>query len=97
MNMIPEWAWEFHGHRCPFMPLGYRMGKLAAVFYSTQYLGKGAIRLYVTNEFQDEFGQLEFFIYRRKKFEPSAIPARVAKEAIDWMYTQPDKKYFKSI
>jgi formylmethanofuran dehydrogenase subunit E len=22
----PEWAWEFHGHRCPFMPTGYRMG-----------------------------------------------------------------------
>jgi Formylmethanofuran dehydrogenase subunit E len=27
--MPPEWAWEFHGHRCPFMPLGYRMAKLA--------------------------------------------------------------------
>jgi formylmethanofuran dehydrogenase subunit E len=25
----PEWAWEFHGHQCPFMPIGYRMGKLA--------------------------------------------------------------------
>lgn len=25
----PEWAFEFHGHRCPFMPIGYRMGKLA--------------------------------------------------------------------
>jgi len=25
----PEWAFEFHGHRCPFMPLGYRMGLLA--------------------------------------------------------------------
>ncbi len=23
---LPEWAWEFHGHRCPFMPMGYRMG-----------------------------------------------------------------------
>lgn len=29
MSNIPEWAWEFHGHRCPFMPLGYRMAKLA--------------------------------------------------------------------
>lgn len=29
MNTVPEWAFEFHGHRCPFMPLGYRMGKLA--------------------------------------------------------------------
>jgi len=25
----PEWAWEFHGHQCPFMPIGYRMGRLA--------------------------------------------------------------------
>jgi len=29
MVSIPEWAWEFHGHRCPFMPLGYRMGIIA--------------------------------------------------------------------
>ena len=25
----PDWAFEFHGHRCPFMPIGYRMGVLA--------------------------------------------------------------------
>jgi len=25
----PGWAFEFHGHRCPFMPIGYRMGILA--------------------------------------------------------------------
>ncbi len=25
----PDWAFAFHGHRCPFMPLGYRMGLLA--------------------------------------------------------------------
>lgn len=25
----PEWAFEFHGHLCPFMPLGYRMGMRA--------------------------------------------------------------------
>ncbi|MFW6147808.1 MAG: FmdE family protein [Thermodesulfobacteriota bacterium] len=32
---IPEeWTFEFHGHRCPFMPIGYRMGKLAL-----EYLG----------------------------------------------------------
>jgi len=29
MFAIPEWVWEFHGHRCPFMPIGYRMGKIA--------------------------------------------------------------------
>lgn len=26
---IPQWAYEFHGHKCPFMPIGYRMGTLA--------------------------------------------------------------------
>lgn len=25
----PAWAFEFHGHQCPFMPIGYRMGRLA--------------------------------------------------------------------
>jgi formylmethanofuran dehydrogenase subunit E len=30
----PQWAFEFHGHRCTFMPIGYRMGKLAL-----EYLG----------------------------------------------------------
>ncbi len=29
LHIPPEWAFEFHGHRCPFMPIGYRMGKLA--------------------------------------------------------------------
>jgi hypothetical protein len=34
INIPPEWAFEFHGHRCPFMPIGYRMGKVAL-----EYLG----------------------------------------------------------
>ena len=29
MFQIPTWAYEFHGHKCPFMPIGYRMGHLA--------------------------------------------------------------------
>jgi len=29
-----DWAFEFHGHKCPFMPMGYRMGMLAM-----EYLG----------------------------------------------------------
>ena len=29
MSTVPEWTYEFHGHHCPFMPLGYRMGELA--------------------------------------------------------------------
>lgn len=27
--VAPPWAFEFHGHQCPFMPIGYRMGRLA--------------------------------------------------------------------
>lgn len=26
---IPEWAFEFHGHKCPAMPMGYRAGLTA--------------------------------------------------------------------
>jgi formylmethanofuran dehydrogenase subunit E len=48
----PEWAFEFHGHRCPFMPIGYRMGRLAMLelgvereqdhgFYVFPELGEG--------------------------------------------------------
>jgi len=29
MLEIPEWVFEFHGHKCPFMPLGYRLGVFA--------------------------------------------------------------------
>ena len=28
MFTLPDWTFEFHGHRCPFMPIGYRMGTL---------------------------------------------------------------------
>ncbi len=28
-HIPPGWAFEFHGHQCPFMPIGYRMGRLA--------------------------------------------------------------------
>ena len=29
MFQLREWTFEFHGHRCPFMPIGYRMGTVA--------------------------------------------------------------------
>ncbi len=29
MFNIPEWTFDFHGHRCPFMPTGYMMGTLS--------------------------------------------------------------------
>lgn len=28
-HLPPDWALTFHRHRCPFMPLDYRMGMLA--------------------------------------------------------------------
>ena len=31
-HVPPERAFEFHGHKCSFMPLGYRMGKLALAY-----------------------------------------------------------------
>ena len=29
MFNLPDWTYEFHGHQCPFMPIGYRMGVYA--------------------------------------------------------------------
>lgn len=29
MFKVPEWTYEFHGHKCPFMPIGFRMGTVA--------------------------------------------------------------------
>ena len=34
--VLPEWAFEFHGHRCPFLPIGYRMGKLAMEYLKVE-------------------------------------------------------------
>ncbi|MDD1769882.1 MAG: FmdE family protein [Methanomassiliicoccales archaeon] len=144
---IPEWAWEFHGHRCPFMPIGHRMGikgmkelgmervkdhgafafsemgvghpqtcmmdgvmsatgctygklmmerlgygKVAAIIYSPV---KGAVRLYLRSEFQDELGKQEFFIYRKKGIEPSDIPADVVDRAIKVVLDATDEELFK--
>lgn len=33
----PDWAFEFHGHRCPFMPIGYRMGRLAMAYLGVEH------------------------------------------------------------
>ncbi|MGV8124793.1 MAG: FmdE family protein [Candidatus Xenobiia bacterium LiM19] len=146
-NIPPEWVFEFHGHRCPFMPIGYRMGrvamehlkverekdhgffvfpevgeghpmtcmvdglqaatgatygkvviektfhgKLAATFY---HPGKGAVRYSLKPDFMDAMGKFEFFTYRKKRIEPSQIPAPVADEVINWTYEQTDECMFK--
>ncbi|MDZ7778017.1 MAG: FmdE family protein [Bacteroidales bacterium] len=132
---IPDWAYEFHGHKCPFMPIGYRMGtvamkklgversanhemhvlsemgvghpqgcmqdgimsatgatfgkgmmeklyygKVAATFW---YPGKGGVRIFLKNEFQDKLAPHEFFKYRKQGVEPSEIPAEVSEDIID--------------
>ncbi|HOK25130.1 MAG TPA: FmdE family protein [Bacteroidales bacterium] len=145
---IPDWAFEFHGHKCPFMPIGYRMGtlalnklgverckdhemhvfsemgvghpqgcmqdgimsatgatfgkgmldrlyygKVAAIFW---YPGiKGAVRIYVKNEFQDKMAPHEFFAYRKKGIEPSQIPLNVCEDIIDMVLTATDDELFK--
>jgi formylmethanofuran dehydrogenase subunit E len=35
-HIPPDWAFEFHGHRCPFMPVGYRMGRLAMEYLKVE-------------------------------------------------------------
>jgi formylmethanofuran dehydrogenase subunit E len=35
-NIPPQWAYEFHGHRCPFLPLGWRMGQLAMEYLKVE-------------------------------------------------------------
>ena len=35
-NIPPDWAFEFHGHRCPFLPIGYRMGRLAMEYLNVE-------------------------------------------------------------
>ncbi|HVO78074.1 MAG TPA: FmdE family protein [Methanomassiliicoccales archaeon] len=144
---IPESAWEFHGHRCPFMPIGYRMGikgmrelgmerikdhgafafsemgvghpqtcmidgvmsatgctygklmmerlshgKVATIIYMP---GKGAARLYLKNEFQDELGTQEFFSWRKKGVEPSDVPPDVVERAVQVVLQASDEKMFK--
>jgi len=36
---IPDWVWEYHGHICPFMPIGYRMGQIAMRELGVQRIG----------------------------------------------------------
>ncbi|MCL4425776.1 MAG: FmdE family protein [Firmicutes bacterium] len=145
-HTLPEWVWEFHGHHCPFMPIGWRMGlaalerlgierekdhglfvfsemgeghpqtcmmdglqaatgctygknlltrlyygKVAAVVY---HPGRGALRLALKPEIQDEMGKFEFFVYRKKGIEPSEIPEAVSNEVINFILSKEDEELF---
>jgi formylmethanofuran dehydrogenase subunit E len=36
---IPHGVWDFHGHICPFMPIGYRMGEVAMRELGVSHIG----------------------------------------------------------
>lgn len=36
---IPQGVWDFHGHICPFMPIGYRMGLVAMRELGVSHIG----------------------------------------------------------
>lgn len=145
--ILPDWTWEFHGHRCPFMPIGYRMGlvamrelgvervkdhgvfafveigvghpqtcmadgvmsatgctygklmmerlgygKMAVILHAP---GKGAVRVYLRSEFQDELGTQEFFTFRKRGVEPSEIPAGVTQCAVDLVLGATEEQMFE--
>lgn len=45
---VPAWAYDFHGHRCPFMPLGYRAG-----MYAMKLLGVEREKNHLTYAFSE--------------------------------------------
>ena len=69
--------------------LGY--GKMAMVLYSS---AKGAVRVYLRSEFQDELAKQEFFSYRKRGIEPSDIPGEVADRAIEVVLGATDEQMF---
>ena len=70
--------------------LGY--GKMAVILYA---LGKGAVRVYLRSEFQDEFGKQEFFSYRKRGVEPSDIPIEVTQQAVEAVLGATEEQMFK--
>ncbi len=66
-------------------------GKLAATFWSP---GKTPVRYALKASFLDEFGKFEFFAFRKRGVEPSAIPDAVTQEVIDWTLAKPDEVIF---
>jgi formylmethanofuran dehydrogenase subunit E len=66
-------------------------GKLAATFW---YPGKTALRLSLKTSFLDELGKQEFFAYRKRGIEPSAIPENVTQQAVDWALGLGDEEIY---
>lgn len=49
MVEIPEWAFEFHGHKCPAMPMGYRAGLTAMKKLGVEKASNKELYLYCEN------------------------------------------------
>lgn len=47
MFQIPDWAFEFHGHRCPAMPMGLRVGAAAMNALGVDRAKDGQIQAFV--------------------------------------------------
>ena len=70
--------------------LGY--GKMATILCAP---GKGAVRVYLRSEFQDELGKQEFFSYRKRGVEPSDIPPEVTQKAVDVVLEAPEEQLLR--
>ncbi len=70
--------------------LGY--GKVAMVLHAP---GRGAVRVYLRSEFQDELATEEFFAYRKRGIEPSGVPADVTQRVVDRVLESPVDRMFK--
>jgi formylmethanofuran dehydrogenase subunit E len=70
--------------------LGY--GKMATILYAA---GKGAVRVYLRSQFQDELGKQEFFSYRKRGVEPSDIPTEVTQRAVEAVLGATEEQMFK--
>jgi formylmethanofuran dehydrogenase subunit E len=66
-------------------------GKLAATFW---FPGSVAVRYALTRELLDGFNRFEFFAYRKRGVEPSAIPPEITQEVIDWTLSLPDEAIY---
>ncbi len=49
MAEIPDWAFEFHGHKCPAMPMGYRAGLTAMEKLGVEKASNKELYLYCEN------------------------------------------------
>ncbi len=69
--------------------LGY--GKMAMILFAPD---RGAVRVYLRSDFQDELGKQEFFAYRKRGIEPSEVPPEITRRAVDVVLEAPEETMF---